>query len=297
MAYFDGTREKCNSVFVLWRTYGPRMGVHESGEGVFSALFRLARHLPVFFRISLGFWLLTGAAASAQIRGGEDTKASEAQVIRVQDSAAQSRQVQRPDRRQNEPGRFDFYVLALSWSPSYCAASAERASNRRADPQCGGRPFAFVVHGLWPQYEHGFPSFCQVPSPRLNRAIVGANLDIMPSPRLIYHEWDRHGTCSGMSARGFFETVRKARSAVKIPADYLELDKPIVVSPRDVAAAFLKANPGLPRDALTIACDSKRLNEVRICLNKDFSFRDCPELAERSCRRDKIAMPATRGGS
>src|SRR6201985_1457852 len=90
------------------------------------------------------------------------------------------------DRRQNEPGQFDFYVLSLSWSPSYCAANAERPF-RRPDPQCGPRPYSFVVHGMWPQYDRGFPEFCQVPAPRLSRNIVGAMLDLMPSPRLIYH--------------------------------------------------------------------------------------------------------------
>src|SRR5215475_3676492 len=109
------------------------------------------------------------------------------------------------DRRQNEPGQFDFYVLSLSWSPSYCAANAERPFYRQ-DPQCGARPFSFVVHGMWPQYENGFPEFCQVPSPRLPRNIVSSMLDLMPSPRLIYHEWDRHGTCSGLSANAFFNT-------------------------------------------------------------------------------------------
>jgi ribonuclease T2 len=200
------------------------------------------------------------------------------------------------DKRQNEPGSFDFYVLALSWSPSYCAAAAERGASRRNDLQCGGRPFSFVVHGLWPQYQTGFPSYCKVPAPRLNRAIVGANLDIMPSPRLIFHEWDRHGTCSGLSAAAYFEVVRKARAVVKIPPDYLDLYKPIMVSPGDVAAEFVKANPSLPRDGLTIACDGRRLNEVRICLNKDLSFRDCPSSAGRSCRSGRIAMPAVRGG-
>lgn len=200
------------------------------------------------------------------------------------------------ERRQNEPGRFDFYVLALSWSPTYCEAAAERAPNRAPEQQCSGRPFSFVVHGLWPQYERGFPSYCQVPAPRLNRAIVGGALDLMPSPRLIFHEWDRHGTCSGLSAQAYFEHVRKARAAVRIPDDYLDLDKPIVVSPRDVAEAFLKANPGLPREGLAIACDSKRLSEVRVCFNKDFSFRDCAEVARRACRRDKVVMPAVRGG-
>jgi ribonuclease T2 len=200
------------------------------------------------------------------------------------------------DRRQNTPGQFDFYVLSLSWSPSYCEAAQERAPNRSPDQQCGGRPFSFVVHGLWPQYERGFPAFCQVPAPRLDRNIVGSMLDLMPSPRLVFHEWDRHGTCSGLSARAYFETVRKARSVVKIPGDYLDLSKPTMVSPRDVADAFVKANPGLPPGAIAVTCDSKRLSEVRVCLGKDFSFHECAEETRRACRRDRIFMPAVRGG-
>ena len=219
---------------------------------------------------------------------------------------AQDRQSQgsfAQDRRQNAPGQFDFYVLALSWSPSYCEAAQERAQeraqgrapDRAPDQQCAGRPFSFVVHGLWPQYEQGFPSFCQVPAPRLERDIIGGALDLMPSPRLIFHEWDRHGTCSGLSQHAYFEAVRKARAVVKIPLEFTELDKPIMVKPDDVAAAFVKANQGLSRAAFAVTCDSKRLSEVRVCLNKDFSFRDCAEVARRACNRDAVAMPAVRG--
>lgn len=200
------------------------------------------------------------------------------------------------DRRQNTPGQFDFYVLALSWSPSFCEAAQERAPDRPPDQQCSGRPFAFVVHGLWPQYEQGFPSFCQMPAPRLDHALVSGMLDLMPSPRLIFHEWDRHGTCSGLSPHAYFEVVRKARAAIKIPAEFIELDKPIVVKPDDVADAFVKANAGLSRADVAVACDSKRLSEVRVCLNKDFSFRGCPEVTRRACKRDSVALPALRGG-
>ena len=199
------------------------------------------------------------------------------------------------DRRQGTPGQFDFYVLALSWSPSYCEAAQARSPRRAPDQQCGGRPFAFVVHGLWPQYERGFPSYCEVPAPRLDRAIVDGMLDLMPSPRLIFHEWDQHGTCSGLSPRAYFDTVRKARAVVKIPPDYLELSKPISVPPDQVAEAFIRANPGLPRSAMTVSCDGKRLTEVRVCLGKDMSFHDCPEIAHRTCRAGKISMPAVRG--
>jgi ribonuclease T2 len=151
-----------------------------------------------------------------------------------------------------------------------------------------------VVHGFWPQYERGFPSFCQVPAPRLARAIVDDMLDLMPSPRLVFHEWDRHGTCAGLSARAYFDRVRAARAAVKIPDDYAHVDRPILVTPGDVVDAFMKANPRLARDAIGVSCDNRRLMEIRICMTKDLTFRSCPDVTRHSCRRDKVVMPAVR---
>ena len=201
------------------------------------------------------------------------------------------------DRRQNARGAFDFYVLSLSWSPSFCAASAERSSiGRSQQAQCGGRPFSFVVHGLWPQYEHGFPDHCQRPSPRLDRRIMTSMLDLMPAPGLIYSEWDKHGTCSGLGAQAYFETVRKARAAVKIPAEFLDLAAPKTIAPDAIENAFVKDNPGLSQSAIAVICDRTRLSEVRICMNKDLQFRACEEIDRRACRRDQVVMPPVRGG-
>jgi ribonuclease T2 len=162
------------------------------------------------------------------------------------------------DVRQNEPGKFDFYVLALSWSPSYCQAAGDRAQGQ---PECGARPYAFVVHGLWPQYESGFPEYCQVPAPRLDRNIVSSMLDVMPAPRLIFREWDRHGTCSGLSPRAYFDTVRKARAVVKIPAEYIDLKAPLTVTPAEVGQAFANANPGLSASSIAVMRNSKAARE------------------------------------
>jgi ribonuclease T2 len=200
------------------------------------------------------------------------------------------------DRRQNAPGEFDFYVLSLSWSPSFCEEAAERGGGRSSQIQCGGRPYSFVVHGLWPQYENGFPEYCQRPAPRLNRNIVSAMLDLMPAPGLIFNEWDKHGTCSGLGERGYFETIRKARAVVKIPAEFLELSEPKTIAPADIEAAFVKANPGLSGSAVSVTCNRTRLSEVRICLSKDLQFRSCEELDRRACRRDQVTMPPIRGG-
>jgi ribonuclease T2 len=200
------------------------------------------------------------------------------------------------DARQNTPGQFDFYVLSLSWSPSFCAEAAERRALRSAGAQCGARPYSFVVHGLWPQHEKGFPEYCEHPSPRLNYGIVSSMLDLMPAPHLIFNEWDKHGTCSGLAPRAYFETVRKARAAVKIPLEYIDLQQPLNVTPGGVADAFIKANPGLLSSAIAVNCDRMRLTEVRLCLSKDLQFHDCAEIARRSCKRDQLVMPPARGG-
>jgi len=205
------------------------------------------------------------------------------------------------DSRQNESGRFDFYLLSLSWSPSYCAAGAESNPGRTArDPQCASaRPFSFVVHGLWPQYDgkDRGPEFCQQPAPRLNRNIVSGMLDLMPAPQLIFHEWDRHGVCSGLTPNAYFETIRKARAAVKIPPKYMDLSTELTVSPQEVEEAFIAANPAMKPDGISVACGGgKRLGEVRICLSRDLQFRSCEQLERRSCKRDQLIMPPVRGG-
>jgi ribonuclease T2 len=201
------------------------------------------------------------------------------------------------DRRQNAPGEFDFYVLALSWSPSFCEAAQERGGLGKAQQmQCGGRPYSFVVHGLWPQYDRGSPNYCQQPAPRLDGRIVSSMLDLMPAPGLIYNQWDKHGTCSGLQQRAYFETIRKARAAIKIPDQFLELSEHKMIAPEEVEEAFVKANPGLSRSAIAITCDTRRLSEVRICVNKELQFHACGEVDRRACRRDKVVMPPVRGG-
>jgi len=196
----------------------------------------------------------------------------------------------------NAPGQFDFYVLALSWSPSFCESARERNPERVPQQQCGARPYSFVVHGLWPQHETGFPRDCRVPAPRLNRSIVDGMLDIMPSPRLVFNQWDRHGTCSGLNAERYFDNVRKARDLLAIPAQFQDVKSYLTVTPEEVEQAFVAANPGLSRSSIAVTCDERRLSEVRICMTKDLRFRDCAEVDRRACRRDKLVMPPVRGG-
>jgi ribonuclease T2 len=196
------------------------------------------------------------------------------------------------DQRQNAPGQFDYYLLALSWSPSFCEQAGDR---KNAQLQCGQRPFSFMVHGLWPQYEKGFPEFCQNPAPFVDSKIINSMLDLMPARGLIIHGWRKHGVCAGQSASAYFEMVRRARAVVKIPPQYLEPESALDVTPDQVEDAFVAANPGMSRAGVAVTCGETRLSEVRICMTRDLQFRECADVDRRACRRDKLVMPPVRG--
>lgn len=192
-----------------------------------------------------------------------------------------------------QPAGFDFYVLSLSWSPSYCEAEGDDANPQ----QCAvGRPYAFVVHGLWPQFERGYPQDCQTVERDVPPERMRALYDLMPSSGLIRHQWRKHGSCAGLSQQDYFSVLRKARERVTVPPELQRLGTYRTVDPDAVEKAFLRANPGLAGSGIAVTCDRRYLREVRICMGKDLSFRTCPEIDERACRRAKVVMPPVRGG-
>jgi len=160
-----------------------------------------------------------------------------------------------------EANGFDFYVLSLSWSPSYCEAEGADANRQ----QCAsGRPYAFVVHGLWPQYETGYPESCPTDEPSVADTTLRSLYDLMPSAGLIRHQWRKHGTCSGLSQDDYFAVLRAAREKVAIPAAYRRLDAYRSVDPDAVERDFLAANGGLEKEGVAVTCDRRFLREVRI---------------------------------
>ncbi len=181
---------------------------------------------------------------------------------------------------------FDFYVLSLSWSPSYCATDARPGERQcRSDVRQG-----FIVHGLWPQNESGWPEFCEPGSREwVPDEVVDEIVDLIPSPGLIGHQWRKHGSCSGLSQQDYFEVTRRAREKVAVPE--LPASGDAYADPAWIAERFAAANRGLPADGLAVTCDATHLREVRICMTRDLEFRSCPEVAARSCTLGSAVMP------
>jgi ribonuclease T2 len=189
-------------------------------------------------------------------------------------------------------GAFDFYVLALSWSPGFCQVSARGSERRQCEP---GNGTGFVVHGLWPQSEHGYPTFCEPSGRFAPRAAVDETAGLFPDPDLARYEWRKHGTCSGLSPSAYFGLVRRARERIRIPA---ALDHPVAdskVMPMEIERTFADANPGLRPTMMAISCGRRVFQEIRICLDKDLrGFHECPEVDRDGCRAGEIDVPAAR---
>lgn len=192
-----------------------------------------------------------------------------------------------------EPGRFDYYALTLSWSPAYC-----ESAGRNDRQQCGGsRAYAFVVHGLWPQYKRGWPQECRTAErPWVPQELIDKMLDIMPSQKLVIHEYKKHGTCSGLSPDAYYDLVRKLYGKIKIPARFQAPQDTISVTADEVEAEFLKANPDLKPDMIAIACRDRRLSELRICFSRDEKLTPCGDNEDQRklCSTDKVVMPPVR---
>jgi ribonuclease T2 len=165
--------------------------------------------------------------------------------------------------------------------------------------QCGlDRSYSFVVHGLWPQYERGYPQDCASTMPRrVPPALANAQLDLMPSPKLVQHEWEDHGRCSGLDQGKYFAALRQMRGKIAIPRAYARLDKPLRVTASQVRASFVQANPGLSPEGLAIICDKSRLREVRVCFNKGGGLRKCSVSVRDQCSAGPVTMPPVRLGA
>jgi ribonuclease T2 len=185
------------------------------------------------------------------------------------------------------PGKFDYYVLSLSWSPEYCESVS------KPDPaQCGQRRYSLVVHGLWPQYENGgYPDSCIQPSKPVPKSLIDEMIDIMPSPKLIQHEWDKHGTCSGLSMSKYFQLTRQIYNSIKIPSKYQQPSDYITTNVKALESDLVSANPKLDGAKIAVGCKGRYLQEIQVCYGKNLQPRSCGRKVADKCSDKVILRP------
>ena len=188
-----------------------------------------------------------------------------------------------------KPGQFDYYVLALSWSPNWCA----RKGDARASDQCDTRhDHGWILHGLWPQYHQGWPAYCKTAERPPSRSMTAAMADIAGSAGLAWHQWKKHGTCSGLSAADYYALSRDAYEMVNRPQVLRNLTQEIALPAQVIEDAFLRANTAWQPDMLTITCNSGYIEEARLCLSKVLTPVPCGADVIRDCKmQDALLTP------
>jgi ribonuclease T2 len=185
---------------------------------------------------------------------------------------------------QGRAGEFDHYVLSLSWNAAWCEAEGVRRGAEQCDHDLD---IGFVLHGLWPQYRSGWPEFCTTPKRDPSRAETAAMADIMGSGGLAWHQWKKHGRCSGLDAAEYFALAREAWEMIKRPEVLRRVTTPMRIAPGVIEQAFIEANtqlsPWLKPDGVTVTCKNRRFREVRICLTKGLVPRPCSGATARDC--------------
>jgi ribonuclease T2 len=205
-------------------------------------------------------------------------------------SAALARGHGHRDQENGTAGRFDYYLMSLSWSPSFCATHPGETE------QCGTHGFGFVLHGLWPQYRNGsWPQQCSSDA-HVDEATIARTLAFMPSRHLIEHEWATHGTCTGLDPRAYFDLADHAFASVIVPEALRAPRTPPQLSAGDLVDAFVAANPGLSRDMISVEChDGAELTEVHVCLSRDdLAPQACGGGMRNTCRLGTLRIVASR---
>jgi len=188
-------------------------------------------------------------------------------------------------------GEFDYYVLSLSWSPNWCTREGDARGADQCDPR---HDYGFTLHGLWPQYESGWPAYCRTTERDPSRRQTAAMADIMGSGGLAWHQWKKHGRCSGLSSEDYFARSRLAYDRISRPELLRAIPKTLDIPPKVIEDAFLEANPDLTADGVTVTCKGFALHEVRICLERDLTPRTCGFDVIRDCGRGTVEVEPIR---
>jgi ribonuclease T2 len=191
-------------------------------------------------------------------------------------------------RADGEAGAFDYYILSLSWAPTYCLTHTGDGA------ECSGKGYGWVLHGLWPQYDAGgYPQNCSSQFDMSSEAAAKGRT-VYPSERLMHHEWQEHGTCSGLEPLSYFRAADRATAAVKIPRALESPQENQNLTPGQIVGLFRSANSQMPADAMSVVCSRGRLSEVRMCLTKDLALRSCGRGVHTMCPEIPIKLPASR---
>lgn len=180
-------------------------------------------------------------------------------------------------------GDFDYFLLAFAWEPDYCATSDN------PDPQSctPGMKLGFILHGLWPTYVVGWPSYCSTES--ISSELITEFPGLFPTDFLYLHEWEKHGTCTGLDPEEYFLLSQELKQTITIPEAFISPQEPFRMDEKGMIDLFVDVNPAYGRESFTVYCSGggQYLSEIYVCISRDGRPTECGsgviEINAESC--------------
>jgi len=184
---------------------------------------------------------------------------------------------------------YDYYVFASEWAGSVCTQFACTQAS-------GISSTWFNIHGLWPSQNANplLPANCT--NEPFNPALLSSQTksDLVTYWSGLYssadafhaHEWSKHGTCWNDNIgknhqEDYFSTVIKVAHKVNV---FSVLSK-AGITPRAVPYPLIQIQQALQKvyGKTTISCSGAYIVEVRVCLDLNYNYINCPGNSTSNC--------------
>ncbi|WPX96274.1 ribonuclease T2 family protein [Candidatus Bandiella euplotis] len=201
-----------------------------------------------------------------------------------------------------ESGKFDYYVFAQAWYPTFCKGRPKGG----CDDLSNYMKTDLAPHGLWPNLESknhttSYNTSC-VKSPgcrddytcTMDAETIGpevlAKIQNMMPTSLMNHEWKKHGTCTGLNQKEYFETILTLQNSHATP-DFIKYNIGEYVTFNNIAQAFGGEK------MVNIICKRKNkkqyLVEVHHFLDKNLTTIEKKYNATNNCKKNEEIYIAT----
>ncbi|CCD62615.1 Ribonuclease T2 protein rnst-2 [Caenorhabditis elegans] len=189
---------------------------------------------------------------------------------------------------------FDYLMFTTIYPTAVCRADDDSVPESCEIPS--GTP-QWSIHGLWPNFENGsYPQNCRGTPRHFDENLIKSIEDrlVVVWPNLYpkktiqsfwKHEYDKHGTCAQSeklfeSELAYFTEVMKVFDSIDVAGGLKSVgpsEKPITSSDLKNALSGVTSGKTFQFHCLR---DKKTkqflLGDIRLCLNKDLTIRDCP---------------------
>ncbi|CAB3397883.1 unnamed protein product [Caenorhabditis bovis] len=190
---------------------------------------------------------------------------------------------------------FDYLMFTTINPVAVCRADDDTVPNSCEIPS--GTP-EWTIHGLWPNYDNGsYPQFCQGIPKHFNESLIKPIEDEMKKfwPNLYpkktvksfwKHEYDKHGTCAQSDEKfstefKYFKMILDIYKKLNISKAMSLIGKSEKSINRKVFERTIGTAIGGKHFEFNCLKDKKTsqwlLGDIRICLDKDLTIRDCPD--------------------